>query len=256
VASLTGPAGNVPPSTINVIKTAIAGVTAVTNAAGTAGGKDAETDAQLRERYNDSLSNGGKGTVDAIRAELLSIESVRDAFVVENNTSTVDGSGRPPNSFEATVLGGTAAEIGAAIFRSKAAGIRAYGTQTVSVNDSSGNPQTVGFTYANAADVYVNVTVTKNSSFPVNGADLVEYQVIQYIGGTDAAGQAYKGLGLGDDVILAKILSAILSNVIGIDDIAVTMKKGAGGSFAASNVVISTTEVPATDATKVVVTVV
>lgn len=251
-----GPSGNVPPGTITVLKTAIAGITGVTNTIATTGGRDAETDAQLRDRHYSSLSSGGKGTIDAIRAELLNVSGVREAFVTENNLAVNDGAGRPPHCFEATVLGGVAADIGAAVLRSKAAGIRAYGTQTVIVVDSSGNNQTVAYTPANAASVWVNVNVTKNASFPQNGADLVEYQVINYIGGTDAVGQTYPGLGLGDDVIHAKIVAAILSNIPGIDDITVTLRKGDSGGYAAANLVIDPTEVPEVTAAKVGVTVV
>lgn len=252
-----GPAGNVPPGVITSIKTAIAGVSAVTNPDATAGGRDAETDQQLRDRHYSSLSNFGKGTIDAIRAEILdTVSGVREAFVAENTGDTVDDAGRPPHCIEATVLGGAEADIGAAILRSKAAGIRAFGSQTVIVKDSSGNDQTIGFSFANASAVYVNVNVSKNASFPQNGADLVEYECINYIGGTNAAGQTFPGLGLGDDVIHAKIVSAILSKIPGIDDISVTLRKGDSGPFAAANVVMDSTEVPETDADKVVVVIV
>jgi uncharacterized phage protein gp47/JayE len=255
-AVLAGSGGNVPAGAITVIKTAIVGVTAVTNAAAATGGQDAENDVQLRARYKDTQASGGKATVDAIRAEILStVEGVRGAYVIENDTSAIDSGGRPPNSFEAVVLGGVAADIGAAILRSKAGGIRAYGAQTVTLNDSSGNPKTVGFTPATAAQIFVNVTLTTNSKFPVNGSDLVKSQVISYIGGYDDAGLLYTGLGLGQTVILTKIMSAILGNVEGVDDVAVTMKKGAGGTFAAANIAMLTTEVPEVTGDRVVITI-
>jgi uncharacterized phage protein gp47/JayE len=253
-AVVAGSAGNVPAGAITVLKTALAGVTAVTNAAAATGGTDTETDVQLRARYKDTQANGGKATLDAIRAEILgTVPGVRGAYVIENDTNAIDAGGRPPSSFEAIVLGGTSADIAAAILRSKAGGIRAYGAQSVTLNDSSGNPKTVGFTYATAAQIFVNVTITKNSKFPSNGSDLAKYQVINYIGGYDAAGQAYSGLGLGQTVVLSKIVSAILANVEGIDDISVTMKKGAGGTFAAANITMASTEVPeVTDARAVI----
>lgn len=250
-----GPAGNTPPNTITVVKTALAGVNGVTNAAATIGGRVKETDNEFRDRHYSSLSRGGAGTIDAIRAKLLETPGVREAFVTENNLDVADGAGRPPHSFEATVLGGEPVDVATAILRSKAAGIRAFGTQTQVVQDSSGNNQTIGFSLAAAIAVYVHVDIVKNASFPQNGENLIKYEVINYIGGTDELGQTFSGLGLGDDVKHAKIVSAILSKIPGIEDITVTLRKGTAGGYAAANVVIESTEVAETAAERVGVTI-
>jgi hypothetical protein len=50
-------------------------------------------------------------------------------------------------------------------------------------------------------------------------------------------------------------MSAILGNVEGVDDVAVTMKKGAGGTFAAANIAMLTTEVPEVTGDRVVITI-
>lgn len=241
-ARVEGPAGNVPIGTIYIIKTPLNGITYAINTEATTQGRDKETDNQFRDRHYSSLSKSGAGTGDSIRGELLAVVGVREAFVTENDLDVVDEAGRPAHSFEAVVLGGNAVDIAAAILRKKAAGIRAFGTQTEIVKDSSGNDQTIGFSWADSAQIWTDTVITKNAAFPLNGEDLIKYEILNYIGGVDAQGQSFAGLGLGDDVIIAKIVSAILPKIPGIDDIAVTLRKGSG-AYEAANVVIGSTEV-------------
>lgn len=64
----------------------------MTNALGTTGGADIETDESLRARYDESISLGGASTTSAIEVELLQVQNVVDARVIENVTmATVDG---------------------------------------------------------------------------------------------------------------------------------------------------------------------
>ena len=93
------------------------GVTAVTNALGTTGGADVETDESLRARYDESISLGGASTTSAIEAELLQVQNVVDARVIENVTMATVG-GVPAKAFESTVYGGTNADIADAIYLS------------------------------------------------------------------------------------------------------------------------------------------
>ncbi len=254
-ASEAGVEGNVPTGTITEINTPVANLQSVTNVKEITGGTKRETDAELRSRYEQSVAKGGASTLDGIRATLLNeVDGVRAAVVVENNTDTTDADGRPPHSFESVVLGGQATDIGNAILKSKPAGIQAYGGQTVSVDDSSGNAQSIGYSTATVIDLYVDVTLTTNSSFPSNGADLVELEIIKYIGGNDADGNTYNGLGMGDNVVTFQLERAIGLNVEGIDDLTVTTSTD-GTNYDETNKIIQTTEVAETDNNKVVVTV-
>jgi uncharacterized phage protein gp47/JayE len=252
VAVLDGGQGNVPANTLTVISTPIAGVTAVTNAAPTTGGRSTETDPQLRERYYETLARTSGPTTDGVRAALLEVPDIRAAVVIENVLDVNDSYGNPPHCIAPVVLGGSSSDIVAAILSKKAGGIRSYGSQTAIIKDDSGFDQTIGFSYATKADIYVTVNLTKNSAFPTNGAELVETEVIKYIGGTDSLGTIYAGLGMAASVVHSQIVGAIIRNVAGVVDLDVTLKKGAGGSFAASNITIGAVEVAETDAVKVI----
>lgn len=248
-----GAAGNIPANTITEIVTPQSGINSVNNPASTEQGRDKETDAELRNRYY--ATSGDGSTLDGITSALLNtVPGVRAAVVIENVNDTPDSSGRPPHSFESIVLGGQPADIGAAILSKKPGGVRAYGSQTIVLKDISGNDQTIGFSYANTVDIYVKVDVVKETSFPSNGADMVELEVIKYIGGTDRNNNSYAGLGMGDDVVLGKIASNIFMNVPGVKDATVQLSFD-GVTYNTNNVLIDQTEVAETSYDKLVITV-
>ncbi len=247
-----GEQGNVPANTITVIINPQAGLSSVTNPEEITGGQDEETDAELRQRYYDSLAKGGSSTVESIKAALLEVDGVKDVVINENDTiNTVDGI--PPKSFEVLVYGGTDNDVAQAIFNSKSAGIQSYGSTTVDITDSMGKVHTIGFTRPIFKDIYVDVTLTTNENFPVDGKTQVQTEIIKYIGGTDANAEAHDGLGLGEDVIHYKVIAAC-SNVPGITDLTVQIGFAAD-ALGTANLAIASNEVAQTNTTKVTVTV-
>jgi uncharacterized phage protein gp47/JayE len=246
-----GNTSNVLASTITTIVNPLRGVTAVTNTLGTTGGADVETDEALRARYNESISLGGASTTSAIEAELLQVQNVVAAVVTENVTmATVDGI--PAKAFEAMVYGGTNSDIADAIYRTKAAGIQAFGDITVPITDDNGQVHNIGFSRVAEVPVYVHVTLTTDAElFPVAGMTTIETNIIKYIGGTDTDTTKYYGLGLGDDVVYTKIIG-ICHSVAGVTDVTVTLSTD-NITFTAANVAIATGEVAVTDYNKVVI---
>lgn len=247
-----GNTSNVLSNTITTIVNPLTGITAVTNALGTTGGADVETDESLRARYDESISLGGASTTSAIEAELLQVQNVVDARVIQNVTmATVDGV--PAKAFESTVYGGIDADIADAIYRTKAAGVQAFGDITVPITDDYGQVHNIGFSRVAEITVYVNVVLTTDAElFPVDGMTTIETNIIKYIGGTDADSTKYYGLGLGDDVVYTKIIG-ICHSVAGVTDVIVTLSTD-NITFTAANVAIATGEVAVTDYAKVVIT--
>ena len=241
-ALLAGANGNVDPSTITTITNPLADVTAVTNSSATAGGQDRETDSELRRRYFDSLALGGGSTSDSIRAALLTLSGVVDVIVRENNTNTTDANGLPPHSVGPIVLGGTDNDILTALLRSKPAGIQAFGDVSQTFTDNSGNSVTVAFTRPTETDVYIRATVTSDSNYPTDGDTQVENVIIAQI----------NALGIGEDVILYRISTAIGSQVAGITNL-VLESSSDGVTYMQADVSIGDTEKATTDAAKVVV---
>ena len=247
-----GNTSNVLAGTITTIVNPLTGVASVTNTLATTGGADIETDEALRARYDESISLGGASTTSAIEAELLQVQNVVDARVIENVTmATVDDV--PAKAFESTVYGGTNADIADAIYRTKAAGIQAFGDIIVPITDDYGQVHNIGFSRVAEITVYVNVVLTTDTElFPVDGMTTIETNIIKYIGGTDADSTKYYGLGLGDDVVYTKIIG-ICHSVAGVTDVTVTLSTD-NITFTAANVAIATGEVAVTDYAKVVIT--
>jgi uncharacterized phage protein gp47/JayE len=219
-----GSIGNVPAGTISKIKNPVSGINQITHLALLSQGLDRETDLEFRERYKESVSKGGASTLESIMAAILEVPNVIQAVVFENDTMTTDSSGRPPKSIEAIVLGGEDADIGQAIFSTKAAGIQPYGHVTTRVTDRSGRVHQVSFTRAQEVDVYVKIQVAKNPGYPGDGDSRIKDQVISYIGGVDSHHIYNRGLLMGETVVYMQIPMAI--DVPGIEDLTITIGTG------------------------------
>ncbi|ABR46664.1 conserved hypothetical protein [Alkaliphilus metalliredigens QYMF] len=251
-AIVAGIESNVPANTITEITNPTEGIDEVTNTAPTTNGRNPELDQEFKERYAISVSRGGASTLDSIRASLLELDGVRASLVVENNTMITDADDRPPKSIECYVLGGNSEDVGKSILDTKAAGIESFGEETVTVNDDSGNPHDIKFTYADVVDIYSNISITKNDKYPTNGDDLVRTELIKFIGGLDEDSNVYTGLGMGQDVVYTRLIKVIY-RIDGIDD--VDLEIGVDGiNYSVNNIVIAQAEVAEIDYTKVVVT--
>ncbi len=189
--------------TIDTIDTVISGWTDVNNPLDAELGTELETDAEFRVRRADLLSSQGKGTLDAIRADVLAVEDVIDAEVYENTTLVTDVNNLPGKSFEVVLYEETAdtADVFQAIWDSKPAGISSYGTTTGPAEDAAGDTRYVAYTPASEIDVYWAVSaITTGGTFAGLTASLVsdiKAALIEY--GDE--------LSIGDDVILAQGLA-------------------------------------------------
>lgn len=239
-----GTIGNVAAGVITIVANPDANVTSVTNPQPTSGGQNKETDPEFRERFAQSTAGGGAATIDSIRSALLRTPGVRAATIIENDKNTPDPDGRPAKSFEAYLLGGDPTDIGQAILANKAAGIESYGNKSITVKDLAGTPHEIKFSYALERGVYIRLTLTKNNQYPADGDKQITSSLIRYVGGEDADGQIYAGLGLGDDVIHSKLIAAAYS-VPGIDDMIVETSTD-GTTWSDANVTIGANEVAQT----------
>jgi len=198
--------------TITVIVTAVAGWSAVTNAAPAVPGTEIDTDPQLRIRREQELAIAGSGTVNAIRADLLQVAGVTGATVFDNPTNAVDEDGLPPHSVEALVLGGTDADVAAALFETLGAGKGTVGGVTEIVTDSQGMAHYISFSRPTSIDMLVEIDLIVDSqTYPANGDDLV----------ADAVAAFILALPVGNDVFLAKLHKPVdtVAGIINISNI-------------------------------------
>ena len=139
----------------------------------------------------------------------MEVENVDFVTVIENDTMTTDGDGRPPKSFESIVDGGDEDEIAQTIWESKPAGIEPYGSISKTVIDTSGQSHTIKFSRPIDVDIYVDVTVTEKPGITVTEAN-VKSAILAY----------GDSLNIGDDVIVYPDLLCSLSN-LGLSDIVI-----------------------------------
>lgn len=203
-----------PAGTLTVIDTPVAGLTSITNALDqTLLGSDVESDAALRLRRAETIRSIGNSAVESIRANILELTGVTEAYVFENTTGSTDANGLPPHSFEAVVSGSyTAQDLLDTIWESKPAGIASYGTSSGTVTDSMGVSHTVYYSVPAARDIYVGIEIVVDpATFPVSGdADI------------KAAVAAYGDLnyGIGTTVISSALIPSIFAACAGIKSVA------------------------------------
>lgn len=128
------------PNTIQTVVTTQLGVTSVNNPTTSSDveGLPEETDPQLKIRQAASYYLQAVGPADAIRAALLQVEDISDAYVVENDTGGVVDT-VPAHAIWVIVTGGTFPEIANVIYTKKAPGCDMKGSNSQIVARPQGN---------------------------------------------------------------------------------------------------------------------
>ena len=151
-----------------VIATPVSGLTSVAEIGAAprfTAGVDEETDSELRLRREQSLALAGASTVEAIRADMLTVAGVDTCTVFENPTGQTDAQGLPPNSIEVLVDSTAAptyveADVVQQIWDSKPAGTETYGGLGAYATDSQGNQQSILYSTPSTVRLYVDITLT------------------------------------------------------------------------------------------------
>lgn len=238
ISVAAGETTNVSEMAINKIVNPMMGVSKVYNTRATEGGLDIETDAEFRLRYQLSTSKGGGSTTDAIRAALLDMDNVVDAFVKEN-VSMEELDGLPPKTIACYVFGSDDEEVARTILDYKSGGIQAFGETYVSLEDEQGEVHQIGFTRPNEVGVYVKISISPGEG--IKNTETYTRAVLNYIGGEDEEGIRYKGLKLGEDVVISRIMSAVTC-LGGVADIEVKIGTSPG-SYQGNNIKVSTNQI-------------
>lgn len=216
---------NVAAGTVTSFQTNITGIDEVTNPYPTGDtdrelaysfreGRDRETDSEFRTRFEREIGSQASATIDAIRTNVQQMNGVRNAGVEENVTmdDNTDDGGLPPKSVRLTVLGDVPDDaVAQTLVETRAGGIRTYGDVSGVGVTTDGVERTQYFRYAEPVDIYVDVEVTHDASYPDDGNLRVENSVIEYVGGETAAGDDLPGTPMGEDVIYDLLHNAAMS---------------------------------------------
>ncbi len=222
---------------ITGINTPTRGWLTVTNPLAATVGVAAETDAELRVRQGQSVALPSLTPFDAVDGALANISGVTRHKLYENDTGSVDANGLPAHSISAIVDGGDATTIAQTIRGKKGQGVATYGTTTIVVADTWGNPHPTSFSRPVNVPVYVAITIHVFSGYTSLIGDQIKAAIVDYI----------NSLKIGDDVLLSRVYSpANLGVVSGGNsryyDITSLQIGKTAGSVAAANIDIGYAE--------------
>ncbi|WP_158058261.1 baseplate J/gp47 family protein [Halorussus halophilus] len=245
---------NLAANTLTELKEPLSGIDSVTNpqptgdtAIGFVEGRDRESDAEFKLRYENTFAKSGDATMDAVRSEIFNASAdIVNVYMEENvtlNDNTGSG-GLPAKSFRATVLGGSPDEIAQAILDSRPAGIQSYGDESGTAETTDGITKTENFQRATQTDVYADIDVTTTNTFPSDGATKIKDNVVHYVGGEDTAGLEFSGTEIGENVIYDQVFAAVM-DVTGVQEVDIAL--GEQGDLDGSNVQVGETSVARTD---------
>jgi len=199
-ATVTGPI-QVPAATTLALSSPPSGFTAAVSVGAAAPGSDVETIPELRIRRERELRRQGSTSTDAVRVDVDDVAATTYVTVYENDTDATNGDGMPPHSIEVVVVGGDDDEIATAILASKAAGIQAHGSTTVTAYDDVGNAHTIKFSRPTSKTIYIHLDITAKTGTYL-GDSAVQDAITEW---TDV------NLSVGIDVLKARIESLAMS---------------------------------------------
>lgn len=181
--------------TLTSVYQAIPGWDTITNAADGTMGSNVESRADFEYRRRNSVALNGKGTPQAIYAAVFDLLDVLDVYVKDNpsgNTVNTGPTNYPilPHSVYVAVVGGTDADVAAAIWRKKDTGCDYNGNTTVTVTDDAGYsyPQPtymVKFERPAALPVLFAVSLVDDPSLPSDIVQRVKAAIIARFNGAD-----------------------------------------------------------------------
>lgn len=248
--------------TLNVVVSVMPDIDGVCTTADADLGRLVETDPAFRARHLDQLNSGGAGSPEAIRARVLALNDAAEPTeidyvrVFENESDTTDADGRPPHSFEVVWVGeeGTAAEeaVALAIWQAKPAGIQAYGSIDTEIEDSAGDPQTVGHSRGTERYLHLDVTITPGEGYPTTGDPLTAIR--DAIAAYFQEGGA-RPLGLGDDFYRVQAIAPAIAAVAGIAAVVIetddTAAPGDPPTFTAADITVAADTILIVDSSRI-----
>lgn len=194
---------------VNQIITVIPGWDTVTNPEAGVTGRDRESDAELRNRYRQSVAINSVGNVATIQANIADIEGVIDVKVLENITSEADtqyGVNVPAHGIAVCVFGGEDADIAKSIFLTKMGGTSMDGNANISFTDDADTIHTYPIYRPTVQNFYVQVTFFASAM----GTDL--QTDIKNVIVDDALGQLENSrIGLAQTIYADRFRSAIFT---------------------------------------------
>jgi uncharacterized phage protein gp47/JayE len=187
---------------LNGIYKAISGWDSINNLVAGVAGTLVESRYAYETRRQLSVANNAQGSTQAIRAALLAVPGVLDAYVVDNPTgvvSSVGGQAIGANSVYCAAYGGSPQAIAQAIWLKKSPGCGTTGNTAVTVYDNVSGYQsplpsyTINFQIPTPTPVLFAISMQNNTGVPPNATALIQAAVMSSFSGADGGPRASIG---------------------------------------------------------------
>lgn len=196
----TGPIA-CPPGALATIYRVVPGWDSITNPSAGIEGRNEETASEFEKRRAASVAGNATGILPAIRAAVLAVDGVIDAFVTENTTAsavTIGGVSVAAHSVYVAAAGGSDEAVARAIWSKKAPGCAYTGSTTVAVTDSIGYTPPypsydVKFTRPAALPIYFAVELVDNGTVPADAETQIRTAIAAAFDGDDGGQRARIG---------------------------------------------------------------
>lgn len=224
--------------TLTEIVTPVSGWLQVTNALDADMGTNDEQDSAYRVRIVEEQRTRGSSSLASIIASVEAVNGVISASGTEDLSA---------HTYSITCWDGDPStadddEIAQAIFDHGPAGIESLGGTSGTAVDLEGASHTISFSRATGLDLYLVLVLDKDPvSYPADGDAQVKQAVVDYV---DA------NLGVGDDVIVFKLVPSILS-ISGVRDITSLTLGFSPSPVGTSNLSVSSTQIARADTSRV-----
>lgn len=233
--------------TLTEISEPVTGWNGVTNLADASVGTEVETDAAFRLRREEQIRFSGAGTVEGVRADVIQVEGVLSAIVIENYRDVI-WQDLVPHSIHVVIWDGTSPaadneEVATAIFLSKAAGIDTNGAISESIVDSMDNPHAIYFDRAEEKVLEIQMTAVTDNP-PSNWQD-ADGPLI-----TALTTFIREGLNIGDDVKYNKVLGVAM-DFEWMVDLTLFQIRWTGDGWGTSNLSVNASEIATLDSSDV-----
>lgn len=220
-------AGNIsaPAGTINVINTAQYGWQSFVSTSNAVVGTAVETDDALRARQALSVDTQAVGILQGMLGAIANVPGVTRYIAYQNSTNTTDSNGLPAHSVSAVVAGGSSAAIAAAIQSREWPGMTTYGSTSVTVYNSYGDPEVINYYTLATQQIYFAVTIKALPTYVSTTGTLIRNALVNFVNSLD----------IGEDVYQSQAVAA-----------ASLINQAEGGTFYITSLFLGTTAVPTT----------